>query len=308
MIRPVPETTATPARAPRTLCVIVHFGDAGLTARAIQSVGAGTVRPTAVVIVDNGPEPLAPDLIPVGMDVELIAPGTNVGFAAGVSLALDRSRVSDFDYVWLLNNDAWAESGAFEALVDSADRLGGRAMVSSLILEDTGASAWFEQAQFLPWRLEGRHEASPSRGRDLLAIDRAPGPWGVPYLPGCSLLIPARLLETVGGLDPTFFLYGEDIDLCIRAQRQGWKLAIDRSSVVRHRGSAGTDPARRERLLAATSLRLTARYYPWLVPIAIPGAVATGLKRAIGRRSPWWLTSRIRGYFDVLAHGVAAIQ
>lgn len=300
MIRPVLGPTVTSVGTPRTVCVIVHFGDASLTSRALQSIAAGTVRPTSVVVIDNGPDPLPPGLMPEDLNTALITPGSNLGFAAGVTLAIEHSRDSEFEYAWLLNNDAVAEPGALEALLDSAQRLGGGAMVSSLILEDTGPTVWFEHARYLPWRLEGRHEASPSTGRGALIIDGAPSPWSVPYLPGCSLLIPFRLLESIGGLDPSFFLYGEDIDLCIRAQRHGWKLAIDRSSLVRHRGSSGTDPATRERLMASTSLRLTARYYPWLVPVAIPGALITGLKRAVGRRRWWWLTSRVKGYVDVV--------
>ena len=83
--------------------------------------------------------------------------------------------------------------------------------------------------------------------------------------------------------------------------RQGHRVALvdklrQAATIVRHRTSSGTCSAERERMISETSFRLTAKDYPWLLPLAVVGAVATGCKRAVTRRERWWLTTRLEGY------------
>lgn len=289
--------------ARQTRAIIVHYGDRALTARALASIGRGSVRPGIIVLVDNGPEGMelqAADYADAGAEVRVVQPGRNTGFAGGVRLGLRASAPTDSQYVWLFNNDAEAEPDALAELLEAQARLGERALVSSLILDTDSHDIWFEYAVFLPWRLEGRHVPYRGSVKDDVVMDSSISWRSVRYLPGCSLLVPMAAFSEVGGLDDTFFMYGEDVDMSLRAQRAGYRLAVARRSVVNHRASSGTGIAARERLMAETSFRLTARYYPWLLPPAILGGLLTGLKRGTGRRQPWQFTSRLGGYKDAL--------
>lgn len=290
--------------AARTRAIIVHYGDVGLTQRAVASVVSGSERPSAIVVVDNGPgeypEPDG-DLPP---PVVVIRPGSNTGFAGGVALGLESLPEDPRGLVWLLNNDAIADRDALRELLATAQRARGLALVSSLVLDESTEDVWFERPRYLPWRLESRHWRLPAEHlpNDFL-VGRVASWWSVPYLPGCSLLVPSSLFARTGGLDQSFFMYGEDVDLSIRALRLGYGLVLSRSSVVHHRTSSGTRPADRERMISESSFRLTARYYPWLLPAALVGAFATGLKRAVMRRQLWWLTTRLAGYRAAMKPG-----
>jgi GT2 family glycosyltransferase len=298
-----PLSPATLDMARRTRAIIVHYGDPRLTAGALASIERGTARPGAVVIVDNGPpeEGLSP--AECAVRVYLVKPGRNTGFAGGVQLGLQEPTPEECSFVWLLNNDAEADPGALAELLEAKGRLPERVLVSSLIMELELPDIWFENAVYLPWRLEGRHIRSERSNLDGdVLLTRASSWRAVPYLPGCSLIAPKAMFDQVGGLDETFFVYGEDVDLSLRARRAGYELAIARRSVVRHRSSSGSNLATRERLIAETSFRLTARYYPWLLLPAVAGGLLTGLKRGAGRRQLWWLTSRLAGYRDALRH------
>src|SRR5207249_7515050 len=44
----------------------------------------------------------------------------------------------------------------------------------------------------------------------------------VPWVTGCCLLVRRECLEELGGLDEDYFLYYEDVDLCLRARKRGW--------------------------------------------------------------------------------------
>jgi len=283
--------------AARTHVIIVHYGDVGLTQRAVESVLTGSARPGLIVVVDNGPGEYPEPGGDSAARLIVARPGRNTGFAGGVAVGIESLPQDTSGLIWLLNNDAITDRDALRELLATARRAHGRALVSSLVLDESTGAVWFERPRFLPWRLESRHWRF--RGQHLpddVEVGRVVSWRSVPYLPGCSLLIPDQLLRSIGGLDRSFFMYGEDVDLSIRALRLGYGLVLSRRSIVHHRTSSGTSPAERERMISEASFRLTAKHYPWLLPIALAGAVATGCKRAVARRELWWLTTRLQGY------------
>ncbi len=61
------------------------------------------------------------------------------------------------------------------------------------------------------------------------------------WMLGGSLLLRRTMLEELGGYDPGFRMYGEEIDLCYRAAKRGWERWYVPQAVVRHRWDALTD-------------------------------------------------------------------
>jgi GT2 family glycosyltransferase len=296
------DTTAQdgPARmAALTRAVVVHYGDPELTNRAVSSLMAGSVAPGLIVVVDNSPTPF-PDPPPGAVPLVVVRPGRNTGFAGGVTIGLEAAPRVTWDYAWMLNNDAVAATDALSELLAAMTRADGRALISSLIRDEATGDVWFEQTHFLPWRMEsrGRRLASPL-GADLTET-RRPSWRSMPYISGCSLLVPSAALTAIGGFDRSFFMYSEDVDLSTRSLRAGFSLVVAPRSVVVHRTSSGTHFRHRERMVSETSFRLTAKHYPWLLPPGVVLAFATALKRSVMRRQAWWMTERFRGYRDAL--------
>jgi GT2 family glycosyltransferase len=62
----------------------------------------------------------------------------------------------------------------------------------------------------------------------------------VDYVFGAAMLIRRSLLEQVGLFDEQFFLYMEDMDLCVRTQATGYEIRFVPEAVVWHQGSAST--------------------------------------------------------------------
>jgi GT2 family glycosyltransferase len=58
---------------------------------------------------------------------------------------------------------------------------------------------------------------------------------------GAFLLLRREMLDELGGFDPGFRLYGEDIDLCYRAAKAGWERWYVPEAVVTHEHAAVTD-------------------------------------------------------------------
>jgi GT2 family glycosyltransferase len=61
------------------------------------------------------------------------------------------------------------------------------------------------------------------------------------WMLGAFLLLRRAMLEELGGFDAGFRMYGEDIDLCYRAEKAGWERWYVPAAVVRHRYAAVID-------------------------------------------------------------------
>jgi GT2 family glycosyltransferase len=80
------------------------------------------------------------------------------------------------------------------------------------------------------------------RQRSHYLLDERPEePVESDWMLGAFLLLRREMLDELGGLDPGYRLYGEDIDLCYRAARAGWERWYVPAAVVKHRYEAVID-------------------------------------------------------------------
>jgi N-acetylglucosaminyl-diphospho-decaprenol L-rhamnosyltransferase len=80
------------------------------------------------------------------------------------------------------------------------------------------------------------------RQRAHYGLDERPTePVHADWMLAAFLLLRRRMLDEIGGFDPGFRLYGEDIDLCYRAARAGWERVYVPAAVVRHAWQRETD-------------------------------------------------------------------
>jgi GT2 family glycosyltransferase len=93
--------------------------------------------------------------------------------------------------------------------------------------------------------------------------ERVPSaPVDVEALAATCLLVRREAFDQVGGFDPGFFLYGEDIDLSLRLRRQGWSLvALPAMWAVHTGGASAASPVSRETSWWQGTLRFAARWW-----------------------------------------------
>jgi GT2 family glycosyltransferase len=157
--------------------------------------------------------------------VRVIDAGGNLGFTGANNLGI---RLARGRHVILLNNDTRVEPGWLAALLRAAEgeRVGG---VSARLLfrDDPGR---VNSTGLVLYR-DGR-----AGDRDLFRRDgfatRVPGE----VFGGCgaSLLLTRGLLDDIGGLDPSLFIYYEDLDIAWRGWLRGWRFVYAPDAVVYH--------------------------------------------------------------------------
>ncbi len=221
--------------------VVVSYKQRERLLACLASIAAASPRARLIVVdndSDDGSAAAAGKQFPAA---DVVALDRNVGFAAAVNKGVARGHAP---FVLLLNNDARLRVGALEAMVAAlaedgvgaaGPRLLGPAGETELSVGRT-LSPWNE-AYFRALEAAYRDGTGPAAERIRRRYDRS---GDVSSLTGACLLLRRDAFEKVGGFDERFFLYAEDVDLCRRLRRAGFRLRYVAEAVVEHdRGASG---------------------------------------------------------------------
>ncbi|MGC8477132.1 MAG: glycosyltransferase family 2 protein [Acetobacteraceae bacterium] len=211
--------------SPLVHTVVLTWNGSSATAACLASLAAQTHKANRLLLVDNGSATPPPPPPPPG---RLICLKENRGFAGGVNAGIAAALADGAEYVWLLNDDAVAPPGTLAALVAAAEadpRLG---ILSPVIR----ASA--ERASFTAGRIDlptlTFHYADTAEVAARWAADSPERLW----VPGTAMLLRRALLERIGGFDATLFAYWEDNEICLRANRAGFRCAMVAEAEIFH--------------------------------------------------------------------------
>ena len=220
--------------APPVFAIVLNWRGEAATRRCVASLKAQDHPGLRVLIVDNGSgDGEAKRLQAVG---EVLALDCNLGFAGGMNrgaaVALGRGAA----YVLLVNNDAVLAPGCVSRLVAAGFPLAAPTIAQGLPPAaqpgpPTGP-LWYAGGSVSPWTGEARHHTAPP----------PPGapPRAVSFASGCCLLVDAAAWRVLGGLDEGYFLYHEDVDLCLGAAREGLAIGWVPEALAWHEGGAST--------------------------------------------------------------------
>jgi hypothetical protein len=237
---------------PRVSAVIVSFNTREHLLRCLASLEAHVTLPFEVVVVDNGSGDGSADAVRAAHPAaRVIENAANLGFASACNRGLREARAP---YCLLLNSDAEIGPGAVEALAKVLDERpevgivgprtvspGGRPQVS-FGPDLTPLAEWRQRRLVLAVR-DGKASAV-RKVEELCAREREPV-----WVSAACLLARKAALDAVGGLDERFFLYEEDVDLCLRVRRAGWRvLYTPRATVMHHLGKSMETAAALSRL------------------------------------------------------------
>lgn len=235
--------------------IIVNYNQWDLTAACIEAVRARIdIEPEhyEMIVVDNASADRETGRFrsAAGHDVRVLRNTCNLGFGQACNLGAHASLGATF---WFLNNDATLESGSVSAVLRALERdstLGG---ISAALRYPSGESQTAGQAfpglltplasrlaigaamrEHPTIRLASRLVAAmPFAPRAVRAYFRnfTPRPGSseltqYDWITAASLFMRRGVFDSVGGFDPEIFLYNEDLDLCWRLSRKGYRFAV----------------------------------------------------------------------------------
>jgi N-acetylglucosaminyl-diphospho-decaprenol L-rhamnosyltransferase len=232
-----PMPPSAPEAASATVgAVVVFFHSEDTVLDCVRSLRAQTRPPDAIVVVTNSPVagPLREELAAAG--VRIVDMPTNVGFASACNAAV--ALVQDLDFAWFVNPDVACEPFCLERLLAAAATRG-RAALAPTIVDQAGRTETSAKTRLYltPWVLLAR-ELGIGRRLNLGATAAPASP--VHAVSAACLLVPLPAFTVLGGFDERYFLYGEDVDLCLRLGDAGIETAIVPGAVAVHEAGRGS--------------------------------------------------------------------
>jgi N-acetylglucosaminyl-diphospho-decaprenol L-rhamnosyltransferase len=241
--------------------VVVHFGPAEPTTRCLASIrGDSSGHQRQIVVVDNHGNLEREEL---GADVRLVSCRDNPGFGAGANrgvAALDDG--AEWAAFIILNNDVELQDGFVDAAV-AALGPGIGAAGGPVTNGHADGELWYAggEVRFLTGTV--RQDCS-----DELARQRRE----VGFIPGAAIAVSPDAWRDVGGFDASYFLYNEDIDLCLRLRRRGWRLQYEPAMSCVHFLGTSTGSRSRSPLYLEQITRSRLRpFRPWLYRLYLSG-------------------------------------
>ena len=229
--------------------IIVTYNSATEIGPCLDSlVGHTEPFPTTVTVVDNassdGTAAMVRERWPT---VQVIESPTNVGFSRANNIGI---RATSGDYVLLLNPDTVAPPAAIQTLVRGLAAHPDAAIAGARLLSERGFPELSWGDPIGPWNELKRKIFSALYYRKVRRIVRKVDKMSrlareVSWVSGACMVIRRPDLEAVGLLDERFFMYTEDVDLCLAMTKRGRTvLYVAGAEVLHYRGrSAARNPA-----------------------------------------------------------------
>ena len=228
--------------------VIVTFNSIDEIDGCLQSlVGHTAPFPTTITVVDNASTDGTADHIRRKWPaVAVIESGGNLGFARANNLGI---RATQSEFVLLMNPDTVAPPAAIPTLVRGLASHPEAAIAGARLLSDTGFPELSWGSRVTPWtelktmvfsRLYHRKVRPFVRQVDRESRQAREVAW----VSGACMIIRRADLDAVGLLDERFFMYLEDVDLCLSMSKRGRTvLYVAGAEVLHYRGrSAPKNP------------------------------------------------------------------
>jgi len=217
--------------------VVVSYNSAVYLPDCLRSLRSEGV--TEVVVVDNASSDGSPEVVRTAdAGVTVVETGVNLGFGSGANRGV---AVTGSDYVLILNPDTVVEPGTVKALTAALDRDDGLAVVGPRI-ENLDGTLYPSVRRFPNLTVAFGHAfiglvwpANPyTRRYRMLDWDHDRPADDVDWVGGACLLVRRSAFDLVAGFDEAYFMYVEDVDLCWRLGRAGWRIGYDPGGRVVH--------------------------------------------------------------------------
>ncbi len=221
---------------PSVAVVILNYNGRKFLEKHLPSVVATTYVNCQIYVADNASKDDSVSFLRKNYpSVKIIQLDQNHGFAKGYNLALENL---DEDYFLLLNSDVEVPTNWLEPLVEMMANNPTVAAVQPKI-RALGQPAYFEYAGAAGGWIDSLGYPF-ARGRIFDTVEKDNGQYDnaseIFWASGCCMMVSGPLFKGFGGFDNDFFAHLEEIDLCWRFKRAGYKVMFNPKSTVFHLG------------------------------------------------------------------------
>jgi len=219
---------------PKFSIIILFWNNGQYIQKCLDSLSNQIVNDFEIIIIDNGSqEPIIQELLQdfPNLQIELIQLPENIGFSAGNNLGVEHSRGK---YIITLNADAFPEKEWLENIHKAIEKYPDCFFASKLIMAndptrlDGAGDVYHFTGQV--WRKYHNYSESSIQLSEKEVFSAC----------GAAAIYPKDAFDRVGGFDPDYFSYVEDVDLGFRLRLAGYRCIFLPEAIVHHIGSGST--------------------------------------------------------------------
>jgi N-acetylglucosaminyl-diphospho-decaprenol L-rhamnosyltransferase len=222
-------------------------------------------HPLEVVVVDNASTDASVE-IARGYGAKVLENHANLGLSRAINMGV---AVTGAPWLLIANPDTWLSPGSLRRMLATGASDPRTGCVGPHLANPDGSD--YPTGRRFPSLLMGSVHAAlapvwpdnpATRRYHMAGVDRS-RPLTVDWVSGACMLLRRQAFEEVGGFDPAYFMYFEEMDLCLRLHRAGWRVVFDPLAEVKHvvGGSTRSAPYRKVVHHHASALRFYCRRY-----------------------------------------------
>jgi N-acetylglucosaminyl-diphospho-decaprenol L-rhamnosyltransferase len=222
-------------------------------------------HPLEVVVVDNASTDASVE-IARGYGAKVLENHTNQGLSRAINTGV---AVTGAPWLLVANPDTWLSPGSLRRLLATATSDPRIGCVGPHLANPDGSD--YPTGRRFPSMLLGAVHAAvaplwpdnpATRWYHMAGVDRS-RPLDVDWVSGACMLLRRQAFEQAGGFDPGYFMYFEEMDLCLRLHRAGWRVVFDPLAEVKHvvGGSTRSVPYRKVVYHHTSAFRFYCRRY-----------------------------------------------
>jgi len=199
-----------------------------------------------IIVVDNNSQDGSTEALRQIKDIDLVENQANFGFAGGNNIGIERAFQQNADAVLILNNDTIVDKFLFVNLLKSlqyGDIISPKIYFaprfefhkSRYTKDERGKVIWYAGGK-IDWRdIIGKHIGVDDVDHGQFSKRKE-----VDLATGACMLVKKEVFKKIGFFDEKYFLYLEDMDFCVRAQKAGFKILFEPEAIIWHKNAGST--------------------------------------------------------------------
>ena len=226
--------------------IIVNYNVRDFLRQSLESLQKSVQHlQSEIIVVDNASDDGSIEMLRSEFEtVKIITNQTNIGFGKANNQAM---QIAKGKYFLLINPDTLVQEDTISILHNYLENNKQVGFVGCKILNADGTlqlpcrrsipTPWVAFSKivglsrlFPKSKLFAKYNLTYLDENEITEVDA---------LSGSFMMLPREIFETVGGFDEQYFMYGEDLDLCYRAKKNGWKVIYNPSTQIIHSKGRG---------------------------------------------------------------------
>lgn len=226
--------------------IIVNYNVKDLLLQCLRSIqqAAKNISVEIIVIDNHSSDGSVNFLKPLFPSVEFISLKENIGFGRANNIGIEKAKGR---YILILNPDTILEEETLEVMRDYMEAHPEVGIAGCKVLNPDGTFQLACRRGFpTPWsafcKLFGLQKLFPKSrffakyNQTFKDINES---YNIDAVVGAFMFCRKEVFDDLDGFDPDFFMYAEDIDLCYRASKNGWKIAyVHSTSIIHYKGES----------------------------------------------------------------------